>query len=333
MSYQHFTLIEREKLFALKSQKLSNRKIALELRKHPTSIGRELKRNKLPEGYTPCLAHEMAEIRRSEAQSQHKQWSAKCLEEIKLRLQNCEDPDQISNRMKKEGKEAPSHETIYKMIYENRHGMAVYACRLRRKHKKRKKRDLKKQRRSPIPNRVGIEQRPEIAEKGHWEGDTVIGVNHKGAIATFAEKKSKFLIAQLMQDKTAQSLNQATIESFKGVKYLQTFTFDNGGEFAKHEDLTKELKVNCYFANPYHSWERGLNEHTNRLLRQYFPKKTDFTKLTNDEVQLAVMAINNRPRKSLNYLTANEVYFNHSNCQAEFYSSNLDSYQPVALHV
>ncbi len=127
MNYQHFTLIEREKLFALKSQKLSNRKIALELSKHPTSIARELKRNKLPEGYTPCLAQKIAQTRRFEAQSQHKQWTEKCLQEIKLRLENCEDPDQISNRMKKEGKEAPSHETIYKMIYENRHDMGIYA--------------------------------------------------------------------------------------------------------------------------------------------------------------------------------------------------------------
>ncbi|HAH55028.1 MAG TPA: IS30 family transposase [Flavobacterium sp.] len=280
----------------------------------------------------PCLAQEIAKKRFSKAQSQKKEWSKECLKEVKLRLENCEDPDQISNRMKMERKEAPSHETIYKMIYENRYEMGIYACKLRRKHKKRKQRGLKKQRRSPIPNRVGIEHRPEIIGKGHWEGDTVIGKNMKGAIATFADEESKFLIAQLMQDKTSQSLNQAAKESFKDIKHLQTFTFDNGGEFALHQDLTKTLGANCYFANPYHSWERGLNEHTNRLLRQYFPKKTDFTQLTNEEIQLAVMAINNRPRKSLNYLTANEVYFNHSNCQSLFYSSNLDLYKPVASH-
>lgn len=339
MSYHHFTLEEREKLYLLKGQNKSNGQIALCLGKDKSSVGRELKRNKpslLPEDdYLPIAAHKQAVERRAKAQSVPKDWTEECLHEIKLRLSNTEDPDQISKRMKAEGKVAPSHETIYQMIYENRHGMGVYSDKLRRKRKKRQKRGMKKQRRSLIPNRVGIEERPAIREKGHWEGDTVLGRKHKGAIATFADKKSLYLIAHLMEDKSVNALNQATKESFSNIEHLLTFTFDNGLEFAGHQELSETLGVKCYFANPYHSWERGLNEHTNRLLRQFFPKKTDFTKLTNEEVQLAVSIINNRPRKSLNYLTANEVYFNRSNCQAKqgSFSSNLNLYKSVALQI
>lgn len=338
MSYHHFTSEEREKLCFWKAQEKSNGWIALQLGKDVASIGRELKRNK-PElltenDYLPVYANKKALERRKKAQSVKKEWTEECLDEVRRRLSATEDPDQISKRMKMEGKEVPSHETIYQMIYENRHGMGIYAEMLRRKRKKRQKRGLKKQKRSLIPNRVGIEERPKIDGKGFWEGDTIIGRNHKGAIATFADKQSKYLVAQLIEDKSSQALNQATKESFANIQHLVTFTFDNGLEFAGHKELSQALGVKCYFANPYHSWERGLNEHTNRLLRQFFPKKTDFTKLTNQEVQLAVNIINNRPRKSLNYLTANEVYFNHPNCHSEpgSYSSNLDLYQPVALH-
>ena len=337
MSYfcLRFTLTEREKIYGLKQQGISNTQIASQLNKNKSSIGRELKRNK-PElltesDYLPSCAQSLSNRRRGLANSTNKEWTVECLNEVKLRLEATESPEQLRNRMKSEGKQAPSHETIYKMLYENRHEMGVYLEKLRTKRKRRKQRSLKKQKRSLIPNRVGIENRPAIEGKGYWEGDTVIGKDHQGAIATFADKTSKYFIAQLMGDKTAQSLNQAIKESFANIEFLKTFTFDNGLEFAGHEELTKILGVQCYFANPYHSWERGLNEHTNRLLRQFFPKKTDFTQITNEQVQQAVRIINNRPRKSLNYLTPNEVYFNHTNCQSKCYSSNLDLYQPVAL--
>lgn len=335
MSYQHFTLTEREKIYGLIQQNKSNGEIALLLGKDKTSIGRELKRNK-PEllterDYLPSYAQGISSERRKVAGSIKKEWTEECINEIKLRLEATESPEQLRHRMKLEGKEAPSHETIYRMIYENRNEMRIYIKGLRTKRKKRKQRGLKNQKRSLIPNRVGIEERPPIEGKGYWEGDTVIGKNHQGAIATFADKTTKYFIAQLMEDKTSQSLNQATIKSFANIEFIKTFTFDNGLEFAGHEELTEILGVKCYFANPYHSWERGLNEHTNRLLRQFFPKKTDFTKIINEQVQEAVRIINNRPRKSLNYLTPNEVYFNHTNCQSKCYSSNLNLYQPVAL--
>jgi transposase, IS30 family len=335
MNYHHFNLEERKKLFEFKNQRLSNNAIGKRLGKHPANISRELKRNKLNisnDDYYPLSAHQMAKERRSVAQKTLKEWPNHILDEVKQRLEFTEDPNQIHQRMKLEGKKAPSHETIYKMIYENRYGMGVYVSKLRRKQKKRKDRRLRSKRRSLIPNRQGIELRPATIGMGHWEGDTVIGKNHKGAIATFVERHTKFFVAALLNDKTAQSLNQVTRESFASIEYLKTFTFDNGLEFAGHEDLSKNLGVKCYFANPYSSWERGLNEHTNRLLRQFFPKKTNFQELTNSQVQLAVGVINNRPRKCLNYLTPNEVYFNHSNCHLDIVSSNLHLYSPVALH-
>lgn len=335
MSYQHFTLIDREKLYGLKQQGKSNGQIAFLLEKDVSSIGRELKRNKpellTEDDYLPSYAHKKSNERRKSANSTNKEWSEECLNEIKTRLNATESPEQLSYRMKREGKQAPSHETIYKMLYENREEMGIYLKKLRTKRKKRRQRGLKNKKRSLIPNRIGIESRPPIEGKGHWEGDTIIGKDHRGAIATYVDKTTKYFIAQLIEDKTSQSLNKATKESFSKVEFIKTFTFDNGLEFAGHEELTKILGVECYFANPYHSWERGLNEHTNRLLRQFFPKKTDFRQITNDQVQEAVRIINNRPRKSLNYLTPNEVYFNHANCQSKCYSSNLDLYQPIAL--
>ncbi len=334
MSFKHFTIKDREKLVIFKSQGKSNKEIARLLGKHKSSIGRELKRNKLElsdKEYLPSYANNLSIERRQKAQSIKKEWELDCIEEIKTRLEFFEDPEQISNRMKREGKKAPSHETIYMMIYENRYGLAQYSGCLRRKRKRRQKRGLKNKKRSLIPNRVGIEQRPQIEGFGNWEGDTVIGKNHKGAIATFVDKRSLFFIGQLLEDKSAQQMNKAVKEMFKGNQFLKTFTFDNGLEFSGHEEITKDLGVKCYFANPYHSWERGLNEHTNRLLRQYFPKKTDFTNLTKQDVQLAISSINNRPRKSLNFLTPNEVYFNHSNCHSEIFISNLPLYQMVAF--
>jgi transposase, IS30 family len=175
------------------------------------------------------------------------------------------------------------------------------------------------------PERVGIEHRPAIAalktEIGHWESDTMIGGNPIGILVTHVDKASKFLLAGLAKQKTMQQINQVTIGVFEAIAtaFRKTMTFDNGKEFSGHQQLTEVLGVSCYFANPYHSWERGLNEHTNGLLRQFFPKETNFKILKPESLQSVVNLINHRPRKSLDYRTPYEVLYPHSSA-------------PVALH-
>ena len=176
------------------------------------------------------------------------------------------------------------------MIYHNYEGMGAYAQSLRQSHIRRQKRKSQRSKRGLIPNRVGIEMRPSIAEEkrqiGHWEGDTIIGGNHLGAIATHVDKASKFLVARLMKDRTAAQINQVSIAAFNEIPAdkRHTFTFDNGKEFSAHQQLAKVLGVECYFANPYHSWERGLNEHTNGLIRQFFPKGTNLRLSSNSRL-------------------------------------------------
>jgi IS30 family transposase len=149
---------------------------------------------------------------------------------------------------------------------------------------------------------------------GHFEGDTIVGKGHRGAVVILGEPRmdraAKFLLAALCPDRTARIVNEASISLFEQLPSTAlSFTFDNGKEFSKHGELSEKLNAPCFFANPYASWERGLNEHTNGLLRQFFPKKTDFTKVQPQELKQAVELINGRPRKSLDYRTPHEVMF------------------------
>ena len=142
----------------------------------------------------------------------------------------------------------------------------------------------------------------------------MIGAQHCGAIATYVDKASKYLVARVMPNRTAEVLNEFTIRAFKvvGIEKVETMTFDNGKEFSRHEELARVMSANCYFANPYCSWERGLNEHTNGLLRQFFPKGTNFKEVRQKDVDKAVKLINQRPRKALGYRTPHEVFWGQS---------------------
>jgi IS30 family transposase len=216
--------------------------------------------------------------------------------------------------MKHEGLESVSYETIYQMIYADHQGLGKYKQYLRQKQKQRRRKGVK-QNRGRIPGRVGIEHRDEIAdlktEIGHWESDTVIGSNHAGVVVTHVDKASKYLLTGLAKNKTVQQINQVTTELFKDVKsaFRKTMTFDNGREFCGHQKLTETLGLDCFFANPYHYWERGLNGHTNGLIRQFFPKSTNFKIVKKEAFQKVVDLINHRPRKSLDYLTPHEVFY------------------------
>jgi IS30 family transposase len=320
MSYRQLSADERLELYRLRQTgDLSLRAIATRMGRSHSTISRELKRNQSSEQiYLPDSAQVQQQVRRQQSKQPFVGISEVCLARVKAQLRQYHSPEQIAGSLKLKGLEWVSHETIYQMIYHNYADMGAYRGYLRHSHIRRQHRSAKRQKRGLIPNRVGIEHRPVIAEQkseiGHWEGDTIIGGNHLGAIATHVDKASKFLVARVMKDRTAGEMNRVSIAAFESIpaEQRQTMTFDNGKEFSKHEQLTARLGVQCYFANPYHSWERGLNEHTNGLIRQFFPKGTNFRIVKQDEVDQVVELINHRPRKSLGYRTPHEVFWGQS---------------------
>lgn len=256
---------------------------------------------------------------RKQACKNGKQFSLSEWLEVDTLLKNDLSPEQIANRLKLESSLHISHEAIYQHIYADKHNGGNLYSNLRSQKTHRKRYASGQQRRGMIKNRVSIDERPEIvAEKtrfGDWEGDTVIGKNHRGGLVTLAERKSRYLLAGHISSKHAEGVT-ATIKRlltpFKDTCY--TITFDNGKEFAEHEIIASELQTSIYFAHPYHSWERGLNENSNGLLRQYFPKHIELTDITEEQVQRAVERLNHRPRKVLGFRSPHEVFFGVEMC-------------------
>jgi IS30 family transposase len=226
-------------------------------------------------------------------------------EQIAGRLRHVEHPDEPALWI--------SHESIYRYVWADKaNGGKVYEY-LRRGKKRYRKRGRDTQGRGQIPDRVSIDERPaEVNERqrfGDWEGDTIVGKNMKGYIATFVERKSRYTVARVMKDKRAKTLNTAALRGLAKIPpaLVRTLTFDNGKEFAGFKKLEQQLSAQVYFAHPYSSWERGTNENTNGLLRQYVPKETDITTVKPATLNAIIERLNNRPRKSLNYRTPNEV--------------------------
>jgi IS30 family transposase len=196
---------------------------------------------------------------------------------------------------------------------------------LRRSNRKRKKRYASRNLRGQITGRVSIDLRPPIVDNkeriGDWEIDTVVGKNHQRALLTIVERKSKYTLIQRLSYKRSQLVANATINLLAPIREkIFTITSDNGKGFSEHQRISKRLTAKIYFAHPYHSWERGLNENTNGLIRQYFPKNTDFKTITIESVQKVMDRLNNRPRKTLEYATPNEVFFGKKFKHAALYS-------------
>ena len=229
-------------------------------------------------------------------------------------------PEQVAGRLRLEyphdSRMHVSPETIYRAIYSDDGLGRVLIPQLRQARKKRRMKGMGKNARNPIAlqNRVSIEKRPEVVQQraryGDWEGDTVIGGNQRGVIATLVERKSLFLRAAHVDSKNADDVAQAITEALIDLPLhcLKTITFDNGTEFARHEDIARMLGIDVYFAHPYASNERARNENTNGLLRQYLPKGTSFENLTYRQLDTIVYELNNRPRKSLGYRTPQELF-------------------------
>jgi IS30 family transposase len=314
MRYKQLTLEKRYQISAYKKAGFLQKDIARELKVSESTISRELSRNTLYTTYQPELAERLT-YQRHRDKAKRVKLTNPVKKFIKERLKLDWSPEQIAGVMRKEKvKNAVSYESIYKYIYHNKsYGGKLY-LKLRHKNKKYHKRSSEYNTRGILKDRVCIDSRPKIVERksrvGDWEIDTVIGANHQGALVTIVDRKSKFTLIKKVSSKHAHVVKEATIQMLLPVKHLtHTITSDNGKEFAYHKEIALQLETDFYFANPYHSWERGLNEHTNGLIRQYIPKKTDFSTVRRKDIRFIQDRLNNRPRKSLGYKTPAEVFY------------------------
>ena len=237
-------------------------------------------------------------------------------------------PEQVSAWLRDSHGFRISHETIYQYLLADKANGGTLYKHLRHFHKKRRKRYGSHDRRGRIPDRVSIDERPAIVDAkkriGDWEIDTIIGKRHKGALLTIVERKSRFTLIKKLSRNQANLVTDATCGLLAPYqRKVFTITADNGKEFASHKKIAKRLQARVYFAHPYHSWERGLNENTNGLIRQYFPKTMSFDTITDNDVHFVMNRLNNRPRKSLGFKTPHEIFFKN------FHQKN--QYQPVAL--
>lgn len=312
--YHHLTRDQRCQLYTLNSSGKSTENTAEALGVHRSSLYRELSRNKGLKGYAYQQAHKKAlEGRQMSAGNRHKMTAELiAIIESKLRLQWS--PEQISGWVKRHyGNKAVSHETIYKHVWKDkRQGGDLYK-ELRHHGKKYNKRGSGKAGRGCIPGRIDIAERPAIVEEksrlGDWEIDTIIGKAHKGAVVSMVERHSKLTLLAQVPRKTAQEVEVALTSKLGEVAdCVLTITADNGKEFANHKAVTAKLGATVYFARPYHSWERGLNEHTNGLVRQYLPKCQRLDVVTHEVVEEIEKRLNNRPRKVLQFRTPIEVF-------------------------
>jgi IS30 family transposase len=312
MSYTQLTQEERYQIYALKKAGHDQATIAGIIDRNPGTISRELRRNRGLRGYRPDQAHNLALLRRyDKAQPRigNQVW-----QQVEALIREEWSPEQIVGRVAMEQGVSISHEWIYQYIYADKHsGGDLY--RYLRCQKVRRKRYGIYSRRGTIPNQVSIDERPAIVDTkrrfGDWEGDTVIGKGHRGALVTLVERKSLYTVIRSVLNKTAKAVRYAVVDGLTPyIDWVHTITYDNGREFADHEGMASDLEASIYFAHPYASWERGLNENTNGLIRQYFPKDRDLTTVTKHEIEKAMDKLNHRPRKSLGYRTPYEVFFN-----------------------
>ena len=311
MDYTQLTQEQRYQIHSLKKMEHSQTEIAGCIGVHKSTISRELRRNQGKRGYRPKQAHEKAKGRRTGGRQRISAAEWQLVGE-KLRLDWS--PEQISNWLKKNANSQICHEQIYKYIYADKRSGGDLHTHLRCQKKRRKRRGSN-DRRGRIRNQVSIEQRPEIVDQrlrlGDWEVDLVIGKGHSGALVTLTDRKSRFTLLRKVASKAADVVAQAMIELLSWVGHLETITSDNGKEFALHEFIAGQLRLDFYFAHPYASWERGTNENTNGLIRQYLPKDRDLSTLTAQEELFIMDRLNLRPRKCLAFLSPFEVFFQH----------------------
>ena len=313
---KHLTVEQRHQIFAYLDSKKSQTFIAEALGVNKSSICRELKRNSdlRNNSYRPDLAQRKSKERK-DAKFKATKFTLRMIRIATVLLVRYQySPEQIVGHCKRKEIPMVSIERLYQWIWPDKKEGGLLHTHLRRKGRKYRKRGNSKDTRGVIKDRVDISLRPAIVEDkkrfGDLEFDTVIGKNHKGALLTINDRATGLVWIRLLTSKEASPLTNKAIEALMPYKtLLHTATADNGKEFAFHKKIADALEISVYFARPYHSWERGANENTNGLIRQYFPKGSDFDLITDLQVQEVQDKLNNRPRKRLDFLSPNEMFF------------------------
>jgi len=311
-NYRRIMYEDRCQIYALSRRGCSQETIAEVLDVSQSTVSREMCRNRGQRGYRFKQAEAKAQARQA-IRSKPRKLTAPLRRRIEAKLRQMRwSPEQISGWLCEQGINL-SHECIYQMIWQDKRDGGDLWRSLRRRGKRYNKRAGKNAGRGLIPNRIDISERPAIVARktrlGDWEGDTVVSAGRKGGLLTLVERKTKLTKIAKLPRATARATQKAAVRRLKPIAdFVHTITFDNGKEFATHQDITHALKATIFFATPYHAWERGLNENTNGLIRDFFPKGTDFSTIANAEVAKVERLLNARPRKSLGFRSPQEVF-------------------------
>jgi len=308
---KHLNQHERGVLYRLHKAGKTNQEIAKLMARDPSTVGRELKRNSGGRGYRPQQAQRLAQERRLRCRRREKLQDSQLLQVLKDGLEKRWSPDQIASTLRKKHPHEPnlciSHEAIYQWIARQPDHKRWRAC-LR----------LTGRRRGPdnrgkIPRTVSIQGRPKIVDHrqrvGDWEGDTIVGKGRRSAVFTAVDRKTGFLQMIKVENLQAGTLRKRAKQKLGKLpeRMRKTMTLDNGKEFGEHELLAEQLGLSVYFADPYSAWQRGTNENTNGLVRQFFPKGTNFTRVSDDEIARVEQLINERPRRRHGYQSPSQL--------------------------
>lgn len=316
--YRHLSRIERGKIMYLQTWGLNVSQIALELDRDKSTVSRELRRNRqlLVEYYLDESAQLRADQRRRQASQGYRLKNRRIRSYVEGKLRNGWSPAIIAGRIKLD---LPGcsicHEAIYQYVYQlHEPKRSEYIKCLHLSHRKRRKRSSTKgQRKSRIPNRISIEERPAAAEgrrqPGHWEGDSMVSSRNSVVLYSLVERRTRLLKLVRVWGRDGKRTAAAIISRLGPLpeKGRRTLTTDNGFEHARHEWITAAIGIRCYFCAPYAAWQRGTNENRNGIVRRYFPKGTDFSRLTKAEIRRVESAINDRPMKCLGFRTPKEA--------------------------
>jgi len=315
--FNRISLKEREIISIMLAAGSSNTAIAQRLGRSVSTIGKELRRNTVQGRYLASEAHTLATIRQD---TSHKS-ETKIASDFKLKslimakLQLRWSPQQISAWLKENYTMSVSHETIYQYIYvqpksELRKELISY---LRQRKPRRKARTLELDKRGTIPDMISIHERPEEVQDravpGHWEGDLIIGKDHKSALGTLVERSTRYVMIVKMKGRDAETVRKQFAKSLRQMpsSLTKTLTYDRGKEMSQHKEFTISTKMQVYFCDPYSPWQRGSNENTNGLIRDFFPKGTDFNELTAKQIKWVQEALNERPRKTLGFISPKDA--------------------------
>jgi IS30 family transposase len=312
-NYNQLTEFERERISKMLAAGCSYTEIATFLGRSISTIGREVYRNYADGEYLAVEAHKKASKRQAYSHAPKAKIisNEKMMSLIHAKLSIRWSPKQISQWLLKTHQMQVSHETIYRYIYVQTKGelKKELISYLRQRKPRRQSRKLETDKRGSIPDMISIHQRPdEVADRaipGHWEGDLIIGKDHKSAIGTLVERRTRYLIITRLKAKDAESVRKAFAKAMHKLpeSLTRTLTYDRGKEMSEHKKFTVDTKMQVYFCDPHSPWQRGTNENTNGLIRDFWPKGTDFSTITPKELLWVQEALNERPRETLNWDT------------------------------